>query len=122
MTTATPARTDDHTDLIAAYRRLNRAQRRTITHSATPELRTVLASVERSMALRRSPGAMAAVLTDGKEMQARHLDLIDEVFRDIARGVPRKVLITMPPRHGKSRRAARWAPCGSWRGIPNVAS
>ncbi|MFJ8677231.1 terminase large subunit domain-containing protein [Streptomyces sp. NPDC093589] len=110
MTTATPTRTDENAELIGNYRRLNRAQRRAITRAATPELRLVLAGVEREMALRRSPGAMASILTDGKEMQAAHLDLIDDVFRDIARGVPRKVLITMPPRHGKSRRAARWAP------------
>ncbi|MGW2845339.1 terminase large subunit domain-containing protein [Streptomyces sp. NPDC001274] len=96
--------------VVDTYRSLNRAQRRRIAHSASPELRLVLADVERDMALKRSPGAMSAILTDGKEKQARHLDLIDQVFRDIARGIPRKVLITMPPRHGKSRRAARWAP------------
>ncbi|WP_329047141.1 terminase large subunit domain-containing protein [Streptomyces sp. NBC_01422] len=97
-------------ELVAAYRKLNRAQRRRISLGATTEIRTVLAGVERDMALKRSPGSMSAILTDGKEMQAKHLDLIDRVFRDIARGIPRKVLITMPPRHGKSRRAARWAP------------
>ncbi|MFI9194160.1 terminase large subunit domain-containing protein [Streptomyces californicus] len=96
--------------LVAQYQRLNRAQRRRIANNANSELRTLLAGVERDMALRRSPGSMAAILTDGKEMQAKHLDLIDRVFRDIAAGRPRKVLITMPPRHGKSRRAARWAP------------
>ncbi|MEU5660087.1 terminase family protein [Streptomyces sp. NPDC047737] len=97
-------------ELVATYRQLNRAQRRRIAIRATPDIRTVLAGVERDMALKRSPGSMSAILTDGKEMQAKHLDLIDQVFRDIARGIPRKVLITMPPRHGKSRRAARWAP------------
>ncbi|MFH8483595.1 terminase large subunit domain-containing protein [Streptomyces sp. NPDC018055] len=97
-------------ELVAQYQRLNRAQRRRIANHANSEIRSLLANVERDMALRRSPGAMAAILTDGKEKQAKHLDLIDRVFRDIAAGRPRKVLITMPPRHGKSRRAARWAP------------
>ncbi|MEW2267815.1 terminase family protein [Streptomyces sp. NPDC047868] len=97
-------------ELSAQYRRLNRAQRRRIAIAASPEVRAVLAGIERDMALKRSPGSMSAILTDRREMQARHLDLIDQVFRDIARGHPRKVLITMPPRHGKSRRAARWAP------------
>jgi hypothetical protein len=96
--------------LATAYRSLNRAQRRRIAGSASPETRKVLANLERDMALERSPGSMSAILTDGKEKQAPHLDLIDRVFRDIARGHSRKVLITMPPRHGKSRRAARWAP------------
>ncbi|RIH58396.1 terminase, large subunit [Streptomyces sp. SHP22-7] len=92
------------------YRRLNRAQRRRIAIHASPEARAVIAHIERETALERSPGAMSSILTDGKEKQAAHLDLIDRVFRDIARGRSRKVLITMPPRHGKSRRAARWAP------------
>lgn len=96
--------------LVAQYRLLNRAQRRRIAIAASPEVRIALAGIERDMALKRSPGSMSAILTDGKEKQAKHLDLIDRVFRDIARGIPRKVLITMPPRHGKSRRAARWAP------------
>jgi hypothetical protein len=92
------------------YRRLNRAQRRRIARYASGEVRVLIAHIEREMALERSPGSMSAILTDGREKQAAHLDLIDRVFRDIARGRPRKVLITMPPRHGKSRRAARWAP------------
>jgi hypothetical protein len=96
--------------LVAQYRRLNRQQRRLIARQASPEVRRVLAQVERDLAIERSPGSMSAILTDHKERQAPHLDLIDKVFRDIARGHPRKVLITMPPRHGKSRRAARWAP------------
>ncbi|MFE4915816.1 terminase large subunit domain-containing protein [Streptomyces sp. NPDC056652] len=123
MTTTTPERTlapdadlnvvreaEELLELVAQYRRLSRAQRRRIAIAASPEVRTVLAGVERDMALKRSPGSMSAILTDGKEKQARHLDLIDQVFREIARGISRKVLITMPPRHGKSRRAARWAP------------
>lgn len=101
---------DRQAALIARYRTLPRAQRRAIAEHASPELRGTLAAVERRMALERSPGAMAAVLTDGRERQAPHLDLIDRAFRDIADGHPRKILITMPPRHGKSRRAARWGP------------
>ncbi|WP_078878537.1 terminase large subunit domain-containing protein [Streptomyces sp. NBRC 110035] len=101
---------EEYLALRAEYRRLNRAQRRRIAINASDDVRPVLAQIEREMALERSPGAMSAVLTDGREKQAPHLDLIDRVFRDIARGRPRKVLITMPPRHGKSRRAARWAP------------
>ena len=118
MTTATLTRTDpgdeDATaladEVLTRYRSLPRTTRRSIARRATPEQRQTLAAIERDMALTRSPGSMSAILTDGKERQAPHLDLIDRVFRDIARGHSRKVLITMPPRHGKSRRAARWAP------------
>ncbi|NUS25040.1 MAG: terminase, large subunit [Streptomyces sp.] len=120
MTTATLTRTDTGSgeqeaeqlaeEFLTRYRRMPRAQRRSIARRATTEQRITLAAIERDMALKRSPGSMSAILTDGKEKQAPHLDLIDRVFRDIARGHSRKVLITMPPRHGKSRRAARWAP------------
>lgn len=104
-------RTADHEQrLLERYRTLPRGQRRAIAQQASPELRIRLAEAERRIAMDRSPGAMASVLSDGREMQAPHLDLIDTVFRDIAAGHPRKVLITLPPRHGKSRRAARWAP------------
>ncbi|MFJ9799837.1 terminase large subunit domain-containing protein [Streptomyces sp. NPDC101145] len=96
--------------LTDAYRRLNRTDRRRIARNANPELRAALAEVERTMALQRSPGSMAAILTDGREMQAPHLALIDRLFQRMARGERIKALITMPPRHGKSRRAARWAP------------
>lgn len=57
-----------------------------------------------------TPGALAARLTSGREMQAPHLDLIDKAFADIEAGQIDRVAIFCPPRHGKSRRAARWAP------------
>lgn len=65
-----------------------------------------------------SPGALADWLTAGQEMSARHLDLIDEALQKAAAGTVRKVLITMPPRRGKSRRAARWAPLWYLRKFP----
>lgn len=55
-----------------------------------------------------TPGALAAELTAGTELHARHLDLIDQAFVDIAAGQVNRVVITLPPRHGKSRRVAIW--------------
>ena len=101
---------DETVRLIASYRGMRRAERRRIARRASPELRTVLAQVEFEMALHRSPGSMAVTLTGGLEMQAPHLALIDQLFQRMARGESIKALITMPPRHGKSQRAARWAP------------
>jgi hypothetical protein len=101
--------TSDLAALLARYRTLGREQRRAIARSASSDLRVHLAAVERRIAMERSPGSLAAVLTDGRERQAPHLDLIDQAFQRIADGESLKVLITMPPRHGKSRRAARWS-------------
>lgn len=58
----------------------------------------------------RSPGSLAAVLTHGKEMQARHLDIIDRIYQRIATGERIQAMVTMPPRAGKSRRTSRWGP------------
>ncbi|MFJ4010335.1 terminase large subunit domain-containing protein [Streptomyces sp. NPDC090026] len=100
----------DEAAVLRLYRSLPPQRRREIAAASTPQLRARLARIEREMAMDRSPGAMAAVLTDGREMQAPHLGLIDRAFERVAAGTPTRLLLTMPPRHGKSRRAARWAP------------
>lgn len=107
MTTATP---DRETQLLAKYRTLPSVQRRRIAERASPELRPKLAHIERQIAMDRSPGALAAVLTEGREKQAAHLDMIDSAFRRIAAGGRLQVMLTCPPRHGKSQRASRWGP------------
>jgi hypothetical protein len=99
-----------NSDLLALYRTLPDQQRLEVARKASPDLRAQLVQAERQIAMDRSPGALAAVLTNGREMQARHLDLVDHAFQRIAAGERVKVMLTMPPRHGKSRRASRWAP------------
>ncbi|MFJ9026394.1 hypothetical protein ACIRPU_41535 [Streptomyces sp. NPDC102259] len=54
-------------------------------------------------------------------MRAPHLDLIDQAFIDMAAGRCDRVMPTMPPRHGKSRRASRWAPLWYLRRNPATA-
>ncbi|WP_031031737.1 MULTISPECIES: terminase large subunit domain-containing protein [unclassified Streptomyces] len=96
--------------LLNEYRELPVLERRRIAQAASPDVRLRLAWVERQMAMDRSPGALASVLTEGREKQAPHLDMIDDVFRRIAAGERMQVMITCPPRHGKSQRASRWGP------------
>ncbi|MFM9373262.1 terminase large subunit domain-containing protein [Streptomyces sp. Da 82-17] len=96
--------------LLAEYRTLPTVERYRVARRASPAVRLRLAWVERQMAMDRSPGALAAVLTEGREKQAAHLDLIDGVFQRIAAGERLQVMLTMPPRHGKSQRASRWGP------------
>jgi hypothetical protein len=96
--------------LLAVYRHLPDEQRLDIIRGASDDLRTQLAVVERDMAMDRSPGALAAVLTHGKEMQAPHLDIIDRIYQRIAAGERLRAMVTMPPRAGKSRRTSRWGP------------
>ncbi|WP_446458648.1 terminase large subunit domain-containing protein [Streptomyces rochei] len=108
MTTAPNQLLEDA--LLQEYQALPVPERQRIVRAAGPDLRIRLAYIERQMAMDRSPGALAAVLTEGREKQARHLDLIDNVFRRIAAGERMQVMLTMPPRHGKSQRASRWGP------------
>jgi hypothetical protein len=62
-----------------------------------------------------SPGALGVHVTrdwaaGSQHVQAPHLALIDDVYVRISEGTLRRVIIMMPPRHGKSERASRWAP------------
>ncbi|WP_229898635.1 terminase large subunit domain-containing protein [Streptomyces finlayi] len=77
---------------------------------APPQQRALLLRAEKHLAMDRSPGALAAVVTNLKEWQAPHLDLVDQAWIGMAEGRLDRVRLTMPPRHGKSQRAARWGP------------
>ena len=55
-------------------------------------------------------GQLAATVTDGREAQRPHLDLIDQVLLDVLHGRSDRVMIFMPPQTGKSRRVAEWGP------------
>jgi len=91
-----------------AYRAMPRAQRRRLARTAPADLRPALYLLEQRMQAERSPGALARVLTAGRELQAPHLDAIDSAFLDVDAGRADRVGVFMPPRHGKSRRV-RWA-------------
>lgn len=96
--------------LLSRYRSLPAAERLNIARAASDDLRAELVRIERHIALDASPGALSAVLTHGKEMQAPHLDIIDRIYQRIAAGERLRVMVTMPPRAGKSRRTSRWGP------------
>ncbi|MFJ4413004.1 terminase large subunit domain-containing protein [Streptomyces sp. NPDC088925] len=112
------AASDRETALLARYRELPAAQRRAVAAQARPSVLPALYRVEKGIAMDRSPGALAAVLTDRREMQARHLDLVDAAWIDMAEGRRDRVMLSMPPRHGKSRRASRWGPLWFLRKYP----
>ena len=57
------------------------------------------------------------MLSRGRWDRARHLALLNDRILDVASGKINRLLITMPPRHGKSEFAAKWSPAwllGSW--------
>src|SRR5512147_3071283 len=80
--------------LLAAYRSKPPALRRAMAAKASPELRVQLARIERFVAMDASPGALAAILTERREMQARHLHIIDHAWIDMAEGRADRAMIT----------------------------
>lgn len=56
-----------------------------------------------------SPGALAARVTGGTELQAPHLNLIDEIHQDCRATPNARHVLSLPPRLGKTQRGVRWA-------------
>ncbi|MEU7435627.1 terminase family protein, partial [Streptomyces sioyaensis] len=109
MTTVTDPESREQR-LVAHYRSLPFTERRRVARKASPEVRARLAYEEQQIAMDRSPGGLAAIITEGRELQAPHLNMIDQAFKRIAGGEQLQVMLTCPPRHGKSQRVSRWGP------------
>ena len=62
---------------------------------------TAKTEVIRELAL-TSPGSFAALVSDGKWRWARHLTILDQALVRIANGTNKRLIVEMPPRHGKS--------------------
>jgi len=57
-----------------------------------------------------SPAAMAATLSRGKWNRAPHIDLLSGLLGDAAYGETPRVIVSEPPRHGKSELVSHWFP------------
>lgn len=55
---------------------------------------------------------MASLLSKGAYRRARHLDLLSNALVDLAMGDITRLMVLMPPRHGKSETCSNWFP--SW--------
>jgi predicted phage terminase large subunit-like protein len=71
-----------------------------------------------------TPGTLAGHCTRNlppamQDVQRPHLELIDQAYLDVAAGLEDRVLITMPPRHGKTQRASHWGPAWYLRRFPD---
>lgn len=59
---------------------------------------------------KQSPAHFATLASQGKWILADHLNLLNERLLDVAEGRITRLLITMPPRHGKSEFASKYFP------------
>ncbi len=56
------------------------------------------------------PHLVAHAVSGGQWMAARHLQTVSSALRDIAVGRCKRLMIFMPPRHGKSELVSKWFP------------
>lgn len=60
---------------------------------------------------------LAQEASNGRWLPAPHLELLDKALVDLATGKIRRLIVTMPPRHGKSQLCSRYLPAwfvGRW--------
>lgn len=58
----------------------------------------------------QTPAALAQIASRGQWHVARHLSLLDEKLCDLAARKIKRLIVTMPPRHGKSQLCSRYFP------------
>src|SRR5947209_19916001 len=59
-----------------------------------------------------TPGLFARAASQGRWQMARHLKFLDQTITDtiVGKGGVRRLIVTMPPRHGKSELISRYLP------------
>lgn len=63
-----------------------------------------------ALAWKATPAALASRLSRGRWRRAAHLNLLSTYLADAAFGEHRRVIVSMPPRHGKSELTSHWFP------------
>ncbi|WP_081386731.1 phage terminase large subunit [Paenibacillus odorifer] len=48
--------------------------------------------------------------SDGRDADGKHLDVLDKALMDVSEGRIKRLIVTMPPRHGKSERVSKKFP------------
>lgn len=60
--------------------------------------------------IKSSPLLMAKFLTGGKYLSAPHLKYLDKKLREVTAGTCKRLIVSMPPRHGKSEMISKHFP------------
>jgi predicted phage terminase large subunit-like protein len=59
---------------------------------------------------RGTPALMASYLTNGKYLVPPHIEFLCDILIDAANNPDKRVMVTFPPRHGKSECTSHWFP------------
>lgn len=57
--------------------------------------------------------------SDGRDADGKHLDVLDRALMDVSEGKIKRLIVTMPPRHGKSERVSKKFPAWHIGKYPN---
>lgn len=71
---------------------------------------TSFSSESQETTLMATPAGLAYVVSGGRWKPARHLQLLSRKLSDLATGRIRRLIVSMPPRHGKSELCSHWFP------------
>jgi len=74
------------------------------------KLKEAAAGIGRSRGIPNNPGDFAAELSGGEWIHARHLDFLSNLLARAERREIRRLMVSMPPRHGKSLLINVWFP------------
>src|SRR4051812_1719703 len=75
-----------------------------------PSLEEIRLERERRQLCPASPGRLAESVSNGRWQHAPHLDLLDRKLVELARCKIKRLIVTMPPRHGKSQLCSKYFP------------
>lgn len=75
-----------------------------------PSLEAIRAERQRRRSRPETPAALAVRASNGRWQHATHLDLLDAKLVALAEGRIKRLIVTMPPRHGKSQLCSRYFP------------
>lgn len=78
--------------------------------ASLPSLTAIEAEIERRKRRPKSAAKLAEIASGGRWETAPHLELLDQKLCDLAQRKIRRLIVTMPPRHGKSQLCSRYFP------------
>jgi predicted phage terminase large subunit-like protein len=84
-----------------------------------PPLSEIDRELDRRRRAPKTPADLAKLASGGRWHDADHLDLLNRKLCDLAAGRIRRLIVTMPPRHGKSQLCSRYFPAWFLGNFPN---
>lgn len=78
---------------------------------SSKQLRAAARAVEQQGIEPNSPAGFAMLASDARYTVPRHIRKLNEYLMAVARGELRRLIVQMPPRHGKSNLCSEYFPC-----------